>query len=936
MKKVLFFAIVLLSVGMSAQQAKYVWDTPTGEGRQQYVYFRNVVELSDLPSKAELNLYAYTRYALIINGEYINYGPSRSVKKYPYYDTYNILPNLKTGINVITVEASNNGVNTYQLPYGTAAFIAWGDITGNGKNIDLSTPGNWLCRAAKGYAPVVQRFSFATGPLECFDSRLEPDDWRDVDVVEKEWKKPVILNDQSIYGKLIPRIIPPLTQETVTPKQCMFMSNKEFFGDFYNFQVLGDDTEHGNDKGLSSVQAYTYIYSPEKLTTYARLSWGEYWLNGEMLEKIETNTTPFQHLVKMELKEGWNLLFGDMEIVFGGTEFMMVLPDNKNLIVSADKGKDSKKGIAISGPNTQKTVSESQIADFNPEQLDKKAKNNWYFVPSQSPTTNAAKMISWMQERRMMTLDPTRQSGISLSSNDYNNVLFDMGSKLLGRVFVEVDAPAGAVINVTFSENLKDDNIELFRMLTVNSGVRFIAKGGKQRFESYQPYGLRYLQVTVTDDKSSVLLEKVGVISQIYPFDKKGYFTCSDPMLNSIWELGWRTLRVCSEDTYVDTPFRERGHYAGDMYPEYAITLVTGGDSRLVKHTAGLFMHREENGYLGETSHGGDFSAITLLVAAWYIRITNDVDFLKEMYPYFKNYLHRWYENRVMPKGYYQPKGSFIEWLAYDRSAALTAFQTLIYAVNNDMIYLAEQMGDKEESEFAAKRAKETKEMINEHFWGGEGNGVYFDGIDKNGRLITKTNFPNSSLFPMVYGITNPQQDTLIFNTLYYELLKNIMGAKKDEVQKVTSYGSFYKLGAMYAKENAALAEQFIRKHWSPMIYIGDDTAWEDFDYNNGGWTLSHAWSGSPTYFLSTQTLGVQLGFPGVFDPEVIVIAPQSESLSWAKGKVPHPKGLVSVSWRIAGNNLYLDYTAPEGVPVKVQPKGRLAKYNLILNQTGK
>ena len=72
-KNLLFFTLFLLfASGLSANPAKYVWNTPTGEGIGQYVYFRNEVELSALPSKAELNLYAYSRYALIVNGEYIN------------------------------------------------------------------------------------------------------------------------------------------------------------------------------------------------------------------------------------------------------------------------------------------------------------------------------------------------------------------------------------------------------------------------------------------------------------------------------------------------------------------------------------------------------------------------------------------------------------------------------------------------------------------------------------------------------------------------------------------------------------------------------------------------------------------------------------------------------------------------------------------------
>ncbi|MDD6210629.1 MAG: family 78 glycoside hydrolase catalytic domain [Bacteroidales bacterium] len=922
MKKILFLAFALLAfLQLPAEPAKYVWDTPTGEGRQQYVYFRNEVELSELPAKAELNLYAYSRYSLTVNGEYINFGPVRSTQKYPYYDTYDLLPHLKTGKNVIAVKAMNNGMETFQIPFGSAAFIAWGEIDEKGKKIDLSTPGNWLCRAAQGYAQNSQRYSFAKGPIECFDARLEPDDWQGYEITAKEWKRPTVLKDQSKFGKLAPRSIPMLTQSIIQPKECLQLCKRDYFGTLYNFQVLGNDLFHSSYGNANSVQAYTYIYSPTDQDITARFSWGNIWLNGDSLLQTDTNV-PFQHQSTLALNKGWNLLFADLQIVFGGTEFMMVLPDDKGLMVSADKGKDEKKGFAISGPNEIKTVSDP--ASFVPEGKNKK----WAFVPSQNTMVNPAKAVSWMRERRMVAPDPIKQNDFIFSPDEYNSTLFDMGGKQLARVFVDVIAPEGAIIDVTFSEDLENDNAHLYRMYTVNSGVRFISKGGRQHFESFKPYGLRYLQVTVSENSSPVTLENVGVIRQVYPFEKKGSFSCSDPLLNSIWELGWRTLQVCSEDTYTDTPFRERGHYAGDMYPEYAISLATSGDSRLAKQSIRMFLHTGENVYLGNGEQlGNDFSAITLLVASWVIRMTDDQAFAEEIYPYLKNYLQVWYNHRT-PQGYYQPKDdTFFEWVDIDKKAALTQFQTLIYALNREMAGIAKRLGDTEQIAIANQRADELKETINTLFWGGEANGVFLDGI-KNGRYLT-TKFPNSSAVPMAYGVTDSIQDHAIMRYLNHALI-HIMSPQNNK-QLVTSYGGFYALAGLYAKENAATAEKFMRKHWAPMIFDGDDTAWEDFDRNNTSWTLSHAWSGAPTYYLSTQALGVQLGFPGAFSPDTITIAPQSETLSWAKGTVPHPKGMVSVSWRVGGNNLYLDYSAPKGVPVKIEPRGRLAGYNLIL-----
>lgn len=155
----------------------------------------------------------------------------------------------------------------------------------------------------------------------------------------------------------------------------------------------------------------------------------------------------------------------------------------------------------------------------------------------------------------------------------------------------------------------------------------------------------------------------------------------------------------------------------------------------------------------------------------------------------------------------------------------------------------------------------------------------------------------------------------------------------QSQTYRITPYSAFYALAALYQQKRAALAERFIRQYWIRMILNGDDTAWENFDHAAGEpGTRSHAWSGHPTYFLTTEVLGVNLGFHKQFDKNKILIAPQSENLSWAKGVVPHPLGLVTVAWRLEGEHLILDCSAPAGVEIVVHPKGRLAGKILWVN----
>jgi len=61
---------------------------------------------------------------------------------------------------------------------------------------------------------------------------------------------------------------------------------------------------------------------------------------------------------------------------------------------------------------------------------------------------------------------------------------------------------------------------------------------------------------------------------------------------------------------------------------------------------------------------------------------------------------------------------------------------------------------------------------------------------------------------------------------------------------------------------------------------------------------------------------------------------PQSETILWAKGSVPHPAGLVGVDWQISGDKLFINLRLPSGVPFEVLPKGKLSRYKLITTVT--
>ncbi len=92
MKKFLLIVLFLQATVVFAQNSPMVWTNTGGSERNEYIYFRRDVTLSEKPSVASINLYADSRYALYINEVYIGFGPARTFHKNP---TYDIAPYLK-------------------------------------------------------------------------------------------------------------------------------------------------------------------------------------------------------------------------------------------------------------------------------------------------------------------------------------------------------------------------------------------------------------------------------------------------------------------------------------------------------------------------------------------------------------------------------------------------------------------------------------------------------------------------------------------------------------------------------------------------------------------------------------------------------------------------------------------------------------------------
>jgi len=223
---------------------------------------------------------------------------------------------------------------------------------------------------------------------------------------------------------------------------------------------------------------------------------------------------------------------------------------------------------------------------------------------------------------------------------------------------------------------------------------------------------------------------------------------------------------------------------------------------------------------------------------------------------------------------------------------------------------------DRDAGEFR-RRAEDLAEAIRREFWD-DGAGVFVD-RPKSHASKTTPSVPANAL-ALLYDIADGRQAPRALAWLAGAMKDNFRTPEPTELSdcNVSTYFSFYALGALYKHGRAAEAQHFMRTYWGRMFDRGAWTCWEHILDTD---SRCHAWSTAPTHYLSSRVLGVEFPQPG--NLAVVRIRPQADGIRWARGVYPHPAGPIRVSWEIRDGKIALEFDAPDGVEVTASvPEG--------------
>ncbi|HEV2355377.1 MAG TPA: nucleoside hydrolase, partial [Puia sp.] len=400
----------------------------------------------------------------------------------------------------------------------------------------------------------------------------------------------------------------------------------------------------------------------------------------------------------------------------------------------------------------------------------------------------------------------------------------------------------------------------------------------------------RYLQLDIRTGGESLQIDDLYGMYTGYPFERKATFTSSDTSLKSIWDVGWRTARLCAGETYFDCPYYEQLQYEADTRIQSLISLYVTGDDRLMRKALLDFYHsRIPEGLTQGRYPSSRFQVIPPFSLWWIVMIHDywmlrkDDAFVGQFLPAVRGVLD-WFESHIdtsMGMLGPMPWWGFVDWAdafpggdppgASDGHSAVISLQyayTLAQAAEL-FKYFGGQWAY--EGERCGRLAAEVD------------RGTYRACFDASRGEMANT--PQKNSFSQHASILAILSDA-IPETERQPLMAKVLA--DTSLAQATFYFRFYLNQALKA---VGMANRYYSQlqPWRQMLAIGLTTFAEKPEPTRSD---CHAWSASPDYDFLATICGIMPDAPG-FDR--VLIRPAPGGLTEVEGSMPHPKGTIRV-----------------------------------------
>ncbi|MEZ0607629.1 alpha-L-rhamnosidase C-terminal domain-containing protein [Fibrella sp. WM1] len=523
-------------------------------------------------------------------------------------------------------------------------------------------------------------------------------------------------------------------------------------------------------------------------------------------------------------------------------------------------------------------------------------------------------------------------SELTIPANTRAVILFDQ--KTLTNAYPELTVSAGkaASLTLTYAEGLFDANRQKGNRNEVEGkqimGIEdvFIADGGSRRL--FRPLWFRtyrYLQLAIDTKDEPLTINNLQGDFTGYPFEQKARFASPDSSLARVWEVGWRTARLCAGETYYDCPYYEQLQYVGDTRIQALISLYVAGDDRLMRNAILDYdQSRIADGLTQSRYPCADPQVIPTFSLFWVCMVHDywmhrrDDAFVSDRLAGIEAVM-TWHENRLdrqtslngplmwwnfvdwsWPWNESERLGGVPDGAKFGGSSVLTLQQAYTYLRAADLFA---HYGRNERAEHYRELARRLNKAVMDRCW------VPAKGLIADTPAKTKFS-QHANIFAVLTNAIPASQQR--------DVLKKVLAsAPADSLRPATYYFKFYLFQAL--KKNG-LGDEFIPQlqPWHTMIANGLTTFAENPEPTRSD---CHAWSASPVYEFLSTVCGINPAEPGF---RSVKIEPYLGTLPSAEGTLPHPSGDISVRFeKTPTGTLRGNVTLPPGLRGTLRWQGR-------------
>ena len=508
------------------------------------------------------------------------------------------------------------------------------------------------------------------------------------------------------------------------------------------------------------------------------------------------------------------------------------------------------------------------------------------------------------------------ESPLTIPAHTEAQLLLDHKHLTTGYLSLLYEKGANAEIEIRYAEALyengnsvaKGNRDEVANKKFVGYGDKIIASGQPGcKFTPLWWRTWRYVQLNIqTHDEPLVLNDIYGTFSG-YPFVRETEFSApGHSELNKMLDIGWRTARLCANETYMDCPYYEQLQYFGDTRIQAMISLYNTHDKYMVKNALeqgrqsmiadGITMSRYPS-YINQLI--SSFSLWWIGMGHDYWMYRGDEAYLKTLLPAHRNILS-WYEQWLRPDYTLShiPYWFFADWSEgfpngepIREKEGNSAFQDLLYLMMLDRSGEMENtFGNPDIARHYQRIASEIRKRFKQKYWDAE-RGLFADTFDHH----SFSQHVNS--MAVIAGIVKGGEAATVMDKALSD----------GDLIQATIYFRYY---VHQALAKAGKGDELLDnlKIWKEQMDLGVTTWAEEPEPSRSD---CHAWGASPNIELFRILLGIDSDAPGF---SKVRIAPALGALKEASGKMPHPKGEIAVSYKIIDGKLNARVSLPHGI----------------------